>query len=117
MHYRETIVWSKAMAAVRRIYGLLPRLPREEMFGIRSQLARAAVSVPCNIAEGWTRESRREKAQFLSIAHGSLAEAETLLTLCEQLGWFDVEPTFLLRAEIEETSRMLTALRRKTRNV
>ncbi|NCT67932.1 MAG: four helix bundle protein [Rhodanobacteraceae bacterium] len=116
MHYRETMVWNKAMTAVRRVYELLPRLPREEMFGIRSQLARAAVSVPCNIAEGWTRESRREKAQFMSIAHGSLAEVETLLTLCEQLGWFDPESTSALRAEVEETSRMLTALRRRARN-
>lgn len=116
MHYRETIVWDKAMAAVRQVYPLLPRLPKEEVFGIRSQLTRAAVSVPCNIAEGWTRESKREKAQFLSIAHGSLAEVETLLTLCEQLGWFDPESTASLRTDIEETSRMLTTLRRKARN-
>lgn len=55
---------------------------------MRSQITRAAVSIPANIAEGWTRESDREKMQFLAITQGSLAETETLLTLCEQIGWF-----------------------------
>ncbi|MBK1617164.1 hypothetical protein CKO42_01600 [Lamprobacter modestohalophilus] len=88
MHYREAIVWQKAMLAAREVYRLVPRLPREETYGMRSQITRAAVSIPANIAEGWTGESDREKMQFLAIAQGSLAETETLLTLCEQIGWF-----------------------------
>ncbi len=83
---------------------------------MRSQLTRAAVSVPTNIAEGWTRESRAEKAQFLAIAHGSLAEAETLLSLCEQIGWFPSDETAKSRSLMLEVSRMLTAMRRGTRN-
>lgn len=57
MHYRETILWQKAMEAVRQLYRLIPRLPREETYGIRTQITRAIVSIPANIAEGWTRET------------------------------------------------------------
>jgi len=83
---------------------------------MRSQIARAVVSVPANIAEGWTRESSREKVQFLAIAHSSVAEAETLLTLCEDLGWFPNTETQMLRGLLDEVSRMLTTMRRKARN-
>lgn len=57
MHYRETVVWKRAMQAAREVDGLVRLLPREEMYGMRAQMTRAAVSVPSNIAEGWTRES------------------------------------------------------------
>ena len=68
MHYRETIVWTKAMAIAREVYRLAPLLPREETYGMRSQITRAATSIPANVAEGWTRESSAEKRQFLAIA-------------------------------------------------
>lgn len=115
MHYRELTVWRTAMDAAREVYRLAPRLPREETYGMRSQITRAVVSVPANIAEGWTRESTREKAQFLAIAQASLAETETLLTLCEDLAWFPGEETETLRGLLDETSRMLTTMRRKGR--
>ncbi len=116
MHYRETVVWNKAMEVARGVYVLAGALPREELFGVRSQMTRAAVSVPCNIAEGWTRESKKEKRQFLAIAQGSLAELETLLTLCEQLNWFSIEATGSVREGIDQVSRMLTTLRRQLRS-
>lgn len=115
MHYCETILWQKAMQAAREVYRLVPRLPREETYGMRSQITRAAVSIPANVAEGWTRETDRDKAHFLAIAQGSLAEAETLLTLCEDLGWFPPADTKNLRGLLDEVSRMLTAMRRKRR--
>ena len=115
MHYRETTLWQKAMEATREVYRLAPMLPREETYGMRSQITRAAVSVPANIAEGWTREGMREKAQFLAIAQGSLAETETLLTLCEDLGWFPRTETARLRGLLDEVSRMLTVMRRNRR--
>ncbi|WP_367187733.1 four helix bundle protein [Tepidiforma sp.] len=103
------------MLAAQETYRLVPRLPREETFGVRAQLTRAMVSVPANIAEGWTRESPREKLQFLAIAHGSLAEAETILALCESLGWFPPAETARLRSLMDEVSRMLTVMRRNRR--
>ena len=115
MHYRETILWRKAMQAAREVYRLVPRLPREETYGMRSQITRAVVSVPANIAEGWTRETDKDKAHFLAIAQGSVAEVETLLTLCEDLGWFPPSETTNLRGLLDEVSRMLTAMRRKRR--
>jgi len=115
MHYRETILWQKAMEAAREVYRLVPRLPKEETYGMRSQITRAAVSIAANIAEGWTRETRGDKAQFLAIAQGSLAEVETLLTLCEDLGWFPAEQTKALRGLLDEVSRMLTSMRQKRR--
>jgi four helix bundle protein len=115
VHYREAIVWNKAMEMTLEVYRLAPSLPREETYGLRSQITRAAVSVPANIAEGWARESNRQKAQFLAIAQGSLAEVETLLTLCERLGWFPSKETAGLRGLLDEVSRMLTAMRRNRR--
>jgi len=69
------------MHVARDVYRLMRFLPHEEVYGMRAQMTRAAVSVPSNIAEGWTRESKAEKRQFLAVAQGSLAELETQLTL------------------------------------
>ena len=115
MHYRELTVWRKAMDAAKEVYRLVPMLPREETYGMRSQLTRAAVSVPANIAEGWIRESPKEKAQFLAVAQGSLSEADTLLTLCEEIGWFPETETVRLRSLQTEVSNMLSTMRRKFR--
>jgi len=73
------------------------------------------VSVPANIAEGWTRETAKDKANFLAIAQGSLAETETLVTLCEELKWFPEDETRRLRGLLDEVSRMLTVMRRNRR--
>jgi len=115
VHYRETIAWQKAVEMVREMYRLVPKLPREEMFGMRSQITRAAVSVPANLAEGWARESAREKSQFLAIAHGSIAEVETLLTICEQVGWFPQSQTPQVRSLLDELGRIMTTMRRNRR--
>lgn len=99
MHYRDAKVWEKAMHLAELVCRGTAALPHEERFGMRGQITRAAVSVPSNIAEGWARESRREKAQFMAIAHGSLAELHTQILLCERVGWLergDVEPALRL---------------------
>ena len=114
-HYKQTIAWQKAMAAAVEVYRLVALLPKEEIYGMRSQITRAAVSIPANIAEGWARESARGKGQFLAIAQGSLAETETLISLCEQIGWFPQAETQAVHELLEEVSRILTALRRRFR--
>ncbi len=115
MSYRQAVVWQKAMGIAREVYGLTPRLPDVERYGMRSQITRAAVSIPANVAEGWSRETRKDKAHFFAIAQGSLAETETLLTLCEDFGWFPQEQTKSLRELLDEVSRILTTLRRQGR--
>ncbi|MBV8681892.1 MAG: four helix bundle protein [Caulobacteraceae bacterium] len=116
LHYRDLIAWKKAMTIAREVYRLVPKLPREETYGMRSQLTRAAISIPSNIAEGWRRESRRERAHFLAIAHGSLAETETLVTLCEEIGWFSATDTQELNDLLSEVGRILSAFRRQLRS-
>jgi four helix bundle protein len=116
MHYRELTVWQKGMDVAKEVYRLAPLLPREETYGMRSQITRAAVSIPANIAEGWTRESDKEKAQFLAVAQGSLAETETYLTLCEEIGWFPASETERLRELLNEVGKMLSTMRRNFRN-
>ncbi len=115
LYYRKLTVWRKAMDVATDIYRMAPRLPTEEVYGLRSQITRAAASVPANIAEGWVRESVRERAQFLAIAHGSLAEVETLLELCEQVGFLANKDTVHVRGLMDEVGKMLGALRRRSR--
>ena len=87
--YRDLIVWQKGMDLVRAIYNLTTSFPTDERFGLISQVRRAAVSVPSNIAEGQARHTSREFVQFISHAEGSLAEVDTQLTLSNQLGFCD----------------------------
>jgi len=97
-HYRQLIVWQKAMAAAVERYRLAPLLPREETYGMRSQITRAVVSIAANIAEGWGRETPKDKAYFPAVAQGSLAETDTLHAL------------------LIEAGKMLTTMRRRLRN-
>ena len=88
-NYRGLIAWQKAMDFVDAIYKATTGFPREEVFGLTTQLRRAVVSVPSNIAEGQGRASPKEFLHFLSIAHGSLREAETQVTIASRLGYLD----------------------------
>jgi four helix bundle protein len=85
--YSDLIAWQKAMDLVAVVYQLTAEFPKAEVYGLTSQLRRAAVSVPSNIAEGYARSGRREFAHALSIALGSLAEVETQILIAERLGY------------------------------
>jgi four helix bundle protein len=85
--YKELIVWQKSMDMVVEVYKLVNKLPNEELYSLSSQIRRAAVSVPSNIAEGQKRNSTKEFAQFLSFAKGSNAELQTQLLICTRLGF------------------------------
>jgi four helix bundle protein len=105
------VVWQKAMDMTVQVSGVTARFPHAEQYRLTSQLTRAAASVPANIAEGNARGSSREYAYFLSVAKGSLMEAETYVLLAVRLGYVeqhDVEPLLELIVEI---SKMLTTMR------
>ncbi len=85
--YRELIAWQKAMELVFAIYEITKAFPREETYGLKSQIERAAVSIPSNIAEGQARYSQKDFANFLGHARGSLAELETQLMIARHLGY------------------------------
>ena len=84
-HYKELLIWQKGMALAKGVYGLTARFPADERFGLVSQMRRAAISVPSNIAEGQARHGTREFLQFLSHANGSLAELDTQLLLSVEM--------------------------------
>ncbi|BCL60073.1 hypothetical protein DGMP_07660 [Desulfomarina profundi] len=84
VHYK-LLVWQEAMELVTDIYAITENFPSEEMYGLTSQLRRAAVSVPSNIAEGAGRESKKEFLHYLSVARGSLSEVDTQLLLAQKL--------------------------------
>ena len=85
--YKELKVWQEAIEFVTSIYALTKKFPKEELYGLTSQLNRASVSIAANIAEGSGRNSKKEFVQFLSISTGSCAEVETLLTIAEKIGY------------------------------
>ena len=109
--HRDLVVWQKAMDLAVQVYRLTARFPKNETYRLTSQVTRAAASVPANIAEGNARASRRDYANFLAIAKGSLNETETFLILALRLGYLrehELAPTMFL---ITEIGKMLTALR------
>lgn len=101
------------MDLVVRVYALVKKFPRDEAFRLTDQLLRAVSSVPANIAEGHTRQGSKAFANFLSVAKGSLMEAETYLLLAKRLGFGDPELIAACLAEIEEISRMIASLRNR----
>src|SRR5438309_10963406 len=108
--YRDLIAWRKAMHLVREIYDATRLFPRDELYGLTSQLRRAAVSVPSNIAEGQARFSSKEFARFLSNARGSLVEIETQIEIAMNLDYLTrVQGTSLLKTTAE-LGRVLNGL-------
>jgi len=104
------IAWQKAMDLVEEVYKITKGFPREETYGLVSQLRRAAVSVPSNIAEGHSRYGAREFAHCLSIAHGSLSEVETQLEIARRLAYVTSEQQARARDLLAETGRVINGL-------
>jgi len=111
--FTELKVWQRSHALVLEIYRLTASFPDAERFGLISQLRRAAVSVPANIAEGSKRTSRKDYARHLNIAEGSLAELQYLVILSRDLALITAERNKAILDEAEEIARMLHALRGK----
>lgn len=110
MSYKNLLVWQKAIALVTEVYVVTRSFPREEMYGLASQIRRAAVSVPSNIAEGQARLTPGEFRQFLGMARGSLAELDTQLIIAANLGYLtQTGPIF---EQVAEVGRLLSGLLR-----
>jgi len=114
-HFRDLQVWQRSMALARDIYRLTETFPRSELFGLTSQIRRAAVSVPSNIAEGRGRLTHKSFVVFLSQARGSLYEPDTQIELARDLGFTPGNQADTIIAVAGEISRMLHGLMAKMR--
>ncbi len=104
--FQDLLVWQKAHQFVLGIYTLTAAFPKPETYGLALQMRRAAVSISANIAEGFRRRGKPDKARFMNIAEGSLEECRYFLILAKDLGYGDIER---LASSLEEVSRLLNA--------
>ena len=105
--FRELTVWQRSVELVAEVYILTKKFPKEEMFGLTSQMRRAAASIPANIAEGYARKHRREYVQFLRIAFGSGAELESHIAVAQKLEFLGISDSKSVESLLDETMRML----------
>ncbi|PWB47614.1 MAG: four helix bundle protein [Candidatus Methylomirabilota bacterium] len=105
--FKELTVWQNAYRLALEVYRITCAFPSSEQYGLASQMKRASVSIPSNIAEGYKRQSRKEYLQFLSIASGSAGELETQLLLSGDLGFLDIEDFQRVSKLSEEVSKGL----------
>jgi four helix bundle protein len=113
--YQDLVAWQKAIVFVQRIYAVTASLPEEEIFGLKSQMRRCAVSIPSNIAEGQGRATRGEFQQFLGHARGSLYELETQIVIAIDLDYVSADEGQILLAEAGQLGRILNALKASLR--
>ncbi len=111
--YRELEIWRKAMIIVKKVYGVVESFPREEIYGLTSQMKRSVVSIPSNISEGFRRQHNKEFKQFLFVALGSSAEIETQLTIAKELGYITPSQEQEFLVELDRICRMISSLIKK----
>ena len=107
--YKDLLIWQKGIALVKSVYLLCEELPKEEIFGLQSQMKRAAISIPSNIAEGYGRNYSQNYIQFLRIARGSLLELETQLIISKELKLIGNKLYQKVQGLITEENKMLNA--------
>ncbi|HQR35998.1 MAG TPA: four helix bundle protein [Blastocatellia bacterium] len=115
--YRDLLVWQKAMDLVVECYKFVSELPKNETYGLISQVQRSAVSIPANIAEGQGRDHLGDYLRHLSIANGSLKELETHLLLIERLGYRPENDAAPLLIKCNEVGKMLSGLSKSLRGI
>ena len=108
--YKELIVWQKSVQLVKEVFLLTNKFPKSELYGLISQMRRAAISIPSNIAEGYGRKSSKEYAQFYSIAYGSGLELETQIIIARELGFANNEDFGKVELLLEEVLKMLNSM-------
>src|SRR3989344_8962230 len=113
--YKDLIVWQKGIDLVTTIYDFTKEFPKEEIFGLSSQIKRAAVSIPANIAEGRHRGTRKDFLQFIRIAYASGAELETEILIAEKLGFGKKDKLEKIKIILNEEMKMLHVIIGKLR--
>ena len=114
--YKDLDVWKKGICLSKDIYIILAGYPEKERFGLISQMQRAVVSIPANIAEGWGRAGTKEFIHFLNIANGSLAELHTFLVISKELKYISHETCLIFEERVEELQKMTYSLKRSLQN-
>jgi four helix bundle protein len=110
--HHKLVVWKRSLVFVTAIYRMTAQFPPEERFGLVSQMRRAAISIPSNIAEGAARNTHKEFTNFLYIAQGSASELETQMLISRELGFVDMADTDGLLSELDEISKMIIGLQK-----
>jgi four helix bundle protein len=110
--FRDLRVWQAGMDLVEQVYRLTQTLPKQEAYGLSAQMQRAAVSIPANIAEGYSRRYRAEYTQFVSISHASLAELETHIETAKRVDYVSVQQYTELLRQTDALSKQLRALQK-----
>jgi four helix bundle protein len=108
--FRELVVWQKAMDLIVEIYAITKSFPREELFGLSSQIKRCSISIASNIAEGSKRSTRKDYRNFLYIAYGSSAELQTQIEVAYRLNYINENINEQLQTKINEIAKMLYAM-------
>jgi four helix bundle protein len=114
--HKNLDVWKRAMGLAKLIYKITCQFPSTEQFGLVSQMRRAVVSIPSNIAEGAARSSKKEFLQFLNIAQGSISELDTQIELSKELGFFDQKAYCDILNDLNLISKQLYGLAKKIRS-
>lgn len=104
--FRDLVVWRQAHAFVLAVYRFTAMFPKQETYGLSLQMRRAAISIAANVAEGFAKRTKPEKARYLNIAEGSVEESRYYVILAQDLGYGDTEP---LASLLDEVSRLLNA--------
>jgi four helix bundle protein len=113
--FRDLLIWQKAMALVTQCYKATKQLPKEELFGLTSQIRRCSISIPSNISEGYGRGTNKDYHRFLTIAMGSLFEFQTQIEIAYNLEYISENDFNIIYADSRELERMLSSFINKVR--
>ena len=108
--FKDLTVWTKSLQLVKEVYLLTTSFPDSEKFGLTNQIRRASVSIPANIAEGYGRNSSKERRQFIAVAKGSASELEAELLISRELGFIDEKSFTSIQVQLSEVLKMLAGL-------
>ena len=109
-NFKDLKIWKIAIQLVKKVYKVSSKFPKEELYGLTSQMRRSAISIPSNVAEGFRRQHNNEFKQFLYISLGSCAELETQMIIAEELGYIDKDQTATLFEDLDYICRMISNL-------